>query len=77
MPVWAYYSTIPFLLLQQIVCPTLDIVDIVQNARDKMFGLSPFSDTCQPNKRFINIENYVFGHWASLYEVPFYESLCK
>ena len=42
---------------------------------DKFFRLSLFSDTCKPNKRFINIANHVFGHGQVLYVVPFYESL--
>ena len=53
-------SMCTFLLLQQITRPAS-----AERILDKTFCLSPFSDTGQPNKRFINIKNHVFGHAAS------------
>ena len=40
----------------------------------KNFCLSPFSDTGQPNKRFMNIENHVFGHSTSFMRFLFAEA---
>ena len=50
-------SMCTFLLLQKIVCPAS-----AESILDKTFCLSPFLDTGQPDKRFINIKNHVFGH---------------
>ena len=63
-------SMCTFLLLQKIICPAS-----AERILDKTFCLSPFSDTGQQNKRFINIKNHVFGHVASFVQGCFYESL--
>ena len=48
-----------------------------QSGHWKNFCLSPFSDTGQPNKRLINIENHIFGHSTNFYEVSFLHKFLK